>query len=66
MEINLYRLYWVIQGKGQSFFYFCLCIFLRNLNSVIFAYVINLVLWFLCFSRNWKLIIIIMTIWVLC
>ena len=66
MEIRLYRLYWVIQGKGQSFFLFLFMYFLRNLNSVIFASVINLVLWFLCFSRNLKFIIIIMTIWVLC
>ena len=43
MEISLYRLYWVIQGKGQSFL-FLFMYFLRNLNSVIFTSVINLVL----------------------
>ena len=43
MEISLYRLYWVIQGKGQSFL-FLFIYFLRNLNSVMFASVINLVL----------------------
>ena len=65
MEISLYRLNWVIQGKGQSFLFLFMYI-LRNLNSVIFASVINFVLWFVCFSRNLKLIFIIMTIWVLC
>ena len=65
MEISLYRLYWVTLGKKRSFFVF---VTKSNIyiNSVIFASVIKFCAFFLCFIRNFKLIIINLVTCVLC